>query len=259
MSNTALRSYKYLEQARLRIRFKFQSKFPTAQTLSSNGSVHENTTDAPRIQADTPLEQARLRIRNRFLTKFPTSSTLASGKERKQPPMEASLAAANNDKSLSSLEEARHRIRTRFKLKFLPDFEAFPTTLDTAIPAMLHEKWGTKNAAVITSSVPPHRIVYVNSCWEQLCGFTSDQVTGETFASLGIEGSFTDPVMSDYLDQKLEKGEQVAVQLKNQTKDGKAFTNYLRVTPLTDPSTTKITHFLGVLQDEGHTQVGSAA
>jgi PAS domain S-box-containing protein len=259
MSNAALRSSKYLEQARLRIRFKFQSKFPAAlaQTQSFKGLVAQNAADVPRSQADTPLEQARLRIRNRFLTKFPTSSTLASGKERKQPPMEASLAAANDVKSVSSLEEARHRIRNRFKRKFLPDFEAFPTTLDTAIPAMLHEEWGTKNAAVITSSVPPHRIICVNSCWEELCGFTSEEVTGETFASLGIEGSFTDPVMSEYLDQKIEKGERAAVHLKNQTRDGKTFTNYLRVTPLKDPSTTKITHFLGVLQDEGNTTIGT--
>lgn len=147
MSNAALRSSKYLEQARLRIRFKFQSKFPAAlaQTQSFN-------TDVPRSQADSPLEQARLRIRNRFLTKFPTSSTLASGKERKQ--------AANGDKSRSSLEDAR-----------------FPTTLNTAI----------------------------------------------------------------------------------QTKDGKTFTNYLRATPLTDPSTTKMTHFLGVLQDAGNANIGTNA
>jgi PAS domain S-box-containing protein len=220
--------------------------------------VAQNAADVPRSQADTPLEQARLRIRNRFLTKFPTSSTLASGKERKQPPMEASLAAANDVKSVSSLEEARHRIRNRFKRKFLPDFVAFPNTIDTAIPAMLHEKWGAKNAAVITSSLPPYRIVCVNSCWEELCGFTSEQATGETFASLGIEdSSFTDRVKSGYLDQKLEKGERAAVHLKNQTKDGKTFTNYLRVTPLIDHSTTKITHFLGVLQDEGNTNIGT--
>lgn len=259
MSNTALRSSKYLEQARLRIRFKFQTKFPAAlaQTQSSNGLVAQNADDVPRSQADTPLEQARLRIRNRFLTKFPTSSTLASGKEKEQAPMKASLAAANDDKSLSSLEEARHRIRNRFQRKFLPDFEAFPSTLDTAIPAMLHEKWGAKNAAVITSSVPPHRIIYINSRWEELCGFTSEEATGETFASLGIEGSFTDPVMSEFLDQKLEKGERAAVHIKNQTKDGKTFTNYLRVIPLTDYSTTKITHFLGVLQDEGFTNIAT--
>jgi hypothetical protein len=42
---------------------------------------------------------------NRFLAKFPTSATLASGKERMKPPMEASLAAANDDKS-RNLEEA---------------------------------------------------------------------------------------------------------------------------------------------------------
>jgi PAS domain S-box-containing protein len=137
------------------------------------------------------------------------------------------------------------RIRNRFERKF-------PATLETTVTSW-HWKWGTNNAAVITSSVPPHRIVYVNSCWEELCGFTSEQVTGETFSSLGIEGSFTDPLMSEYLDQKLEKGERAAVHLKNKTKDGKTFTNYLRVTPLTDPSTTKITHFLGVLQAERNT------
>jgi hypothetical protein len=56
-------------------------------------------------------------------------------------------------KKYRNVEEASHRIRNRFK--FLPDFEAFPTTLDTAIPNMLHEKWGVTNAAVITSSVLP--------------------------------------------------------------------------------------------------------
>jgi hypothetical protein len=149
MSNAALRSSKYREQARLRIRFRFQSKFPAAlaQQQPSNGSVDRNANDVPRSQADTPLEQARLRIRNRFLAKFPTSATLASGKERMKPPMEASLAAANDDKS-RNLEEARHRIS--FKSKLLPDFEAFPTTLNRALPAMLHEEWGATNAAVIT-------------------------------------------------------------------------------------------------------------
>jgi hypothetical protein len=224
MSNAALRSSKYLEQARLRIRFKFQSKFPAAplaQKQSSSGSVDRNPTDVPRSQADTPLEQARLRIRNRFLTKFPASSTLALGKERKQPPMEASFASTNDDKSLN-LEEARHRIRNRFQRKFLPDFEGFPTTLDTAIPAMLHEKCGATNAAVITSFIPPYRIVCViDSCWEELCGLTSEQATGETFTALGVKGpsTGTDRVMPGYL-EKLEKGERVAVHLNNQRKDG---------------------------------------
>jgi PAS domain S-box-containing protein len=259
MSNASLRSSKYLEQARLRIRFNFQSKFPAAsvQKQSSNGLVDQHVPDLPRNQADTPLEQARLRIRNRFLTKFPASSTLASGKVRKEPPMEASLAAANDNK-YRNLEEARQRIRNRFKRKFLPDFEAFPTTLDAAIPAMLHEKWGVTNAAVVTSSVPPHRIVCVNSCWEELCGFSSEQAMGETFASLGIESSLSDPVMSGYLGRKLERGERVAVHLKNQTTDGKTFTNYLRVTPLTDHSTNEITHFLGVLQDEDNANTSAA-
>jgi PAS domain S-box-containing protein len=258
MSNAALRSSKYLEQARLRIRSKFQSKFPAALAppQSSHASVARNAMNVPSSQADTPLEQARLRIRNRFLTKFPTSSTLASGDQMKQPSMGASSAAAKDDKYYN-LEEARHRIRNRFQREFLPDFEAFPNTIDTAIPAMLNEKWGTKNAAVITSSLHPYRIVCVNSCWEQLCGFTSEEAIGETFASLGIENSsFTDRVKSGYLDQKLEKGERAAVYLHNQTKDGKSFTNYLRVTPLTDHSTTAITHFLGVLQDAGNTNSG---
>jgi hypothetical protein len=84
-NNAALRSSKYLEQARLRIRSKFQTKFPAAldqKPQSFSGLVAQNANDVPRSQADTPLEQARLRIRNRFLTKFPTLSTLASGEER---------------------------------------------------------------------------------------------------------------------------------------------------------------------------------
>ncbi len=50
----------------------------------------------------------------------------------------------------------------------------------------------TSQARVITTAEAPHRIVFANRAWEQLCGYSASEVQGRTGLSF-LQGPQTDP------------------------------------------------------------------
>lgn len=241
----------YLEQARLRLRERFQSKFlDTLNKEVSQPTVAAVTLSNPIITgSNDSLQEARLRIRQRFLEKFPPVTPKHAIHHRASASIDGTLpkaAYASHVESPHYLEEARLRIRERFQAKF-PDFTAFPETVEETLQHDIHDTdWGRNNAIVVTSSTWPYPILGVNKLWEDLCGFPEEEVLGKTFDSLGITGTFTEAESIHALTRKLAKKEPVAVHLTNATKDGTLFRNYLRVRPLY--SDDEVTHFVGVLQ-----------
>ena len=63
-----------------------------------------------------------------------------------------------------------------------------PSRLPTTLAEALHE---TDRAVVVTTVDAPHRIIHVNQAWEDLCGYTKEQVLHRTLHL--IQGPETNP------------------------------------------------------------------
>ena len=97
-----------------------------------------------------------------------------------------------------------------------------------------------------------YSILAVNSCWEDLCGFSRAEAVGKTIKGLGFSSWMTNKAATRALTKDLEQGKPSAAYLRNQTKDGRIFANYLRATPLFDDevsSASTAVAFLGVIED----------
>lgn len=235
----------HLEQARNRLRQRFEAKFldalkeppfkPTVAMSAMLNPIQSTSKDS--------LEEARLRIRQRFNDKFPLTHTDPSVRAVEHESFQEMASPTDNDQEY--LEATRKRIHQRFNNKF-PDFKSFPVTVDGLQHVIRDTEWGRSNAVVVTSAKPPYPITHVNKAWEGLCGFSEYEVCGKTFRSLGIQGDFTESSAVNTLAKKLSDKERAAVHLTNAAKDGTLFQNYLRVAPLYDND--EITHFIGVLR-----------
>ena len=154
----------HLEAARLRLRNRFRSKFPAAQTTIDTSVLLTQDHDKP-AELFPHLEDARNRLRARFHEKFPTVATTSSSLAFTQPNKTTTIAP-----TLGYLEAARVRLSHRFQQKFQPDFGDFPHTLSEALARLEDESFGKKHAVIITSGAPNFHILAVNSSWENLCG-----------------------------------------------------------------------------------------
>jgi PAS domain S-box-containing protein len=122
------------------------------------------------------------------------------------------------------------------------DFEPLPRTLQDAL------RPNKSRAIVITETVAPFRVVDVNACWENLCGYKFVESKGKTLGAL-LKGPETNAVSATGLIAKLLQGESDAgTTLINYTKQGRRFRNRIRVGPLKDEGG-NVTHFVGVLQE----------
>lgn len=123
--------------------------------------------------------------------------------------------------------------------------------VDTApLPATLVDalRPSKSRAIVVTESVKPFRVVDVNACWENLCGYTFCESKGKTLGEL-LKGPETNAVAATGLIAKLLLGEvEASTTLVNYTKLGRRFENRIRVGPLTDEAG-NVTHFVGLLQE----------
>jgi PAS domain S-box-containing protein len=131
------------------------------------------------------------------------------------------------------------------------DTDPLPRTLQDALRPC------KSRSIVITEKYAPFRIVNVNSCWEQLCGYSYIESKGKTLGSL-LRGPQTDPLTATTMIAKLLQGEDdVGATLINYKKDGQAFYNRIRAGPLFDEETGDISHFVGLLQEIGNVTTSS--
>mmetsp|Transcript_3125 Transcript_3125/g.3764 ORF Transcript_3125/g.3764 Transcript_3125/m.3764 type:complete len:173 (+) Transcript_3125:89-607(+) len=122
---------------------------------------------------------------------------------------------------------------------FHPDTAPLPHTIEEA----LREQ---DRAVIITEAESPYRIYNVNKSWEGLCGYSFLESHGKTIGEL-MDGPQTNKATTTALMSVLLRGEEAGAVLTNYKKNGEAFTNRLRVGPLTDDG--KITHYVGVVQE----------
>ena len=87
---------------------------------------------------------------------------------------------------------------------------------------------------VITEATPPHRALSVSPGWQQLCGYSRDDVLGRPLKL--IQGPGTEPDALRALMRAVEMQMPVSVRLTNYTKSGVPFVHQLSCEPLRDPS-----------------------
>ncbi|CAN0483769.1 unnamed protein product, partial [Ectocarpus sp. 12 AP-2014] len=127
----------------------------------------------------------------------------------------------------------------------------------------------SNEARVIMTATPPHTVVCCNQAWTKLCGYSQEDIRGQTLNA--IQGPRTDAGGLAALTREIERGRAASAVLLNYKSDGSEFLNYLRVYPLVGDGRGTVTHVLGVLQEqadpggtdppqsEGKTPVGSGS
>jgi PAS domain S-box-containing protein len=115
--------------------------------------------------------------------------------------------------------------------------------LDRAVAA-------SSNGIVITDPrVPDNPLVYVNPAFEEISGYTADEVLGHNCRFLQADDR--DQPALDELREALAEGRECRVVLRNYRKDGTPFWNELYVSPIYDEEG-RLTNFVGVQNDVSH-------
>jgi len=118
---------------------------------------------------------------------------------------------------------------------------------DSSMNDVIEQSNSIEEAIVITESHAPFHIIHVNNTWENLCGYTKEEVQNRTLRF--IQGALTDSKKLFDLGQALKSNLSHHTKLINYKKNGSAFLNDLTVNPLINES--GIFGFIGVLRDQG--------
>lgn len=119
----------------------------------------------------------------------------------------------------------------------------------------VHEELSLKDRAleeafegiiISDARLPDNPLIYVNSGFERLTGYSRAEVLGRNCRFL--QGPEVDQPELDRLRAALKKREPCTVLLENFRKDGSPFWNRLSITPVRDPAGV-VTHFIGVQSD----------
>jgi len=125
----------------------------------------------------------------------------------------------------------------------LPASEEMRRLLGRAVAA-------SSNGIVITDPrVPDNPIVYVNPAFEEISGYTADEVLGRNCRFLQADDR-EQPAL-DELREALTEARECRVVLRNYRKDGTPFWNELYVSPVHDEEG-RLTNFVGVQNDITH-------
>ncbi|CAI5473259.1 unnamed protein product [Closterium sp. Yama58-4] len=100
---------------------------------------------------------------------------------------------------------------------------------------------------------PDHPIIYVNSVFERLTGYTAEDILGRNCRFLQYRGAFAqrphslvNPATVARLRQCIAEGREFCGEILNFRKDGSAIMNTLCVAPIRGSDTSAVTHFVGV-------------
>ena len=89
-------------------------------------------------------------------------------------------------------------------------------------------------------------LVYVNHGFEQLTGYSAEEVLGQNMRFL--QGADTDRAAVDRMRAAIESEQEFTTELLNYRKDGTPFWNQISITPVKDAAG-KVSHFVAVLHD----------
>ncbi|NTV09665.1 MAG: PAS domain S-box protein, partial [Zoogloea sp.] len=121
-----------------------------------------------------------------------------------------------------------------------------------AAEAMLHLKeralQASSNGIIITDmKAPGQPIIYLNPAFERITGYTQAETLGHTCSLL--QGKERDQPELEALRRAIAVGTDCQVVLRNYRKDGRMFWNELSISPVRDPASGKVTHYVGIQND----------
>lgn len=93
---------------------------------------------------------------------------------------------------------------------------------------------------------PDIPVIYCNPAFEKITGYSQEEVIGQNCRFL--QGPDTAPQAVEEIRQSLKTGTECQVVLKNYRKDGTAFWNELKISPIRDPNGC-LTHFISIQTD----------
>eukprot|EP00308_Calcidiscus_leptoporus_P016567 CAMPEP_0119380298 /NCGR_PEP_ID=MMETSP1334-20130426/56303_1 /TAXON_ID=127549 /ORGANISM="Calcidiscus leptoporus, Strain RCC1130" /LENGTH=394 /DNA_ID=CAMNT_0007400065 /DNA_START=33 /DNA_END=1217 /DNA_ORIENTATION=+ len=89
-----------------------------------------------------------------------------------------------------------------------------------------------QHVQAITRAHEPFDVIYVSAAWQRLCGYTSEQVIGETLKI--IQGPKTSAHAVETMLRAVRQRTSATIKLVNYTRDGRPFWHRLHVEPLRD-------------------------
>ncbi|MBH8574095.1 PAS domain S-box protein [Nostocaceae cyanobacterium CENA369] len=92
-----------------------------------------------------------------------------------------------------------------------------------------------------------HPVIYVNSAFEKITGYSADEVIGRNCRFLQGTDTEQQPAINE-LHSAIETGKNCKVVLRNYRKDGSLFWNELSISPIHDENG-QLTHFIGIQND----------
>jgi PAS domain S-box-containing protein len=146
------------------------------------------------------------------------------------------------------------------KVRVLPHLttnekEALDLNPELASHPQIEEHWQLLERAISASSSgiiisdarsPDNPIIYVNSGFERITGYTVADILGKNCRFL--QGTDTQQPDLEKLRKALREGRGCQVILRNYRKDGRMFWNEFSITPVRD-ATGNLTHFIGIQND----------
>jgi len=100
--------------------------------------------------------------------------------------------------------------------------------------------------AIADARLPDMPLIYVNSGFERLTGYTADSVLGKNCRFL--QGRDTNPAAAAEIRRAIREKRECLVEIVNYRKDGTIFWNRLSITPVRD-GLDRVTHFIGIQSD----------
>ena len=100
---------------------------------------------------------------------------------------------------------------------------------------------------IVSATDPDMALVYVNHAFEQVTGYARDEAIGRNCRYL--QGKDRDQPELDKIRLAIAEQRDGQALLRNYRKDGSLFWNMLHVTPVRDPRSGAVTHFVGVQHD----------